>query len=136
MVSTSFQSSLSSLAQILTCQCHSKRGNGRNNIIYSLVSGSGRKYIAFSSPSTIPDDSPVRSVRRDWHKTFDCHPGQKSYAPKLVVYPPPSWAANNLHDLSLDTDNTNRSSGLNAILVTVKECPSKGLPTRRYCAVS
>jgi len=40
--------------------------------------------------------------------------------------PPVVWNSKSRQDRSLDTDKTNLSSGLNAIRVTVNECPSRG----------
>ena len=50
--------------------------------------------------------------------------------------PPLSWSSYSLQDLSLETESTSRSSGLNAMRVTVNVCPDNGSPTGCHFSVS
>lgn len=50
--------------------------------------------------------------------------------------PPASFLSYKYHDRSLDADKMYLSSGLNAMLVTVKVCPDRGSPTGCHLSVS
>lgn len=103
---------------------------------HGFITRSGREYVALGRPGAIPDDAAVRLIGGNWEVPACLMRQRRDLRALCAALPPSSCSRNSRQVRSRETERTCRSSGLNAMRVTVRLWPASGCPKGRQCVVS